>query len=194
MNVGSFSEWTDARVELLRDRALVGFSASQIAQELPGFSRNAIIGKANRLGLVLHGVRSNGWIAAAQRAGLPRPPSAPRERTLKRSPAPQITPASLRPTEPGARKGRGVRQRSEKQGRLIERTLVVSSDQPIMRRLTIVDLGSHDCRWPLGDPASEDFAYCGSFANDGPYCPYHCGLAYNREQRPTRREGVKCRA
>jgi GcrA cell cycle regulator len=34
------------------------------------------------------------------------------------------------------------------------------------------------CRWPLGDPASSDFRYCGSPTHVGPYCPYHGGLAY----------------
>ena len=43
--------WTDERVELLRKLWLEQFSASRIATELGGVSRNAVIGKIHRLGL-----------------------------------------------------------------------------------------------------------------------------------------------
>ena len=44
-------EWTDERIEALRALWMQGFTASQIAERLGGVSRNAVIGKAHRLGL-----------------------------------------------------------------------------------------------------------------------------------------------
>jgi GcrA cell cycle regulator len=43
--------WTDERIEQLRQLWGNGITASQIADELGGVSRNAVIGKAHRLGL-----------------------------------------------------------------------------------------------------------------------------------------------
>ncbi len=43
--------WTDERIESLRNMWEKGLTASQIADELGGVSRNAVIGKAHRLGL-----------------------------------------------------------------------------------------------------------------------------------------------
>ncbi|MEF9604761.1 GcrA cell cycle regulator, partial [Paracoccus sp. PXZ] len=43
--------WTDERVETLKRMWAEGQSASQIAKELGGVTRNAVIGKVHRLGL-----------------------------------------------------------------------------------------------------------------------------------------------
>jgi len=43
--------WTDDRVEILKKMWGEGQSASQIAKELGGVTRNAVIGKVHRLGL-----------------------------------------------------------------------------------------------------------------------------------------------
>ena len=43
--------WTDERVETLKKMWAEGQSASQIAKELGGVTRNAVIGKVHRLGL-----------------------------------------------------------------------------------------------------------------------------------------------
>src|SRR4026209_1397184 len=43
--------WTDERIDRLKELGSQGATASQIADELGGVSRNAVIGKAHRLGL-----------------------------------------------------------------------------------------------------------------------------------------------
>ena len=53
---------------------------------------------------------------------------------------------------------------------------------PMSLRVTIVELKESMCRWPLGDPATSEFRYCGSPAASGPYCTYHGGLAYQPAQ------------
>ena len=44
-------DWTETTIANLKDLWQAGHSASEIAQRLGGISRNAVIGKAHRLGL-----------------------------------------------------------------------------------------------------------------------------------------------
>jgi GcrA cell cycle regulator len=53
---------------------------------------------------------------------------------------------------------------------------------PMSLRVTIVELKESMCRWPLGDPATAEFRYCGSPTASGPYCAYHGRLAYQPVQ------------
>ena len=53
---------------------------------------------------------------------------------------------------------------------------------PMSLRVTIIELKEAMCRWPLGDPATSEFRYCGSPAPSGPYCAYHGSLAYQPAQ------------
>jgi len=50
---------------------------------------------------------------------------------------------------------------------------------PKSERVSILMLSDKTCRWPLGDPGSEDFCFCGHTPKAGlPYCEYHASLAY----------------
>ena len=57
---------------------------------------------------------------------------------------------------------------------------------PMSLRVTIVELKEAMCRWPLGDPTTPEFRYCGSPAASGPYCAYHGRLAYQPAQERRR--------
>jgi GcrA cell cycle regulator len=60
------------------------------------------------------------------------------------------------------------------QGRPAENVVV-----PISRRLQLVELSERTCKWPNGDPLSEEFSFCGNDAAEtGPYCTYHARLAF----------------
>jgi GcrA cell cycle regulator len=48
------------------------------------------------------------------------------------------------------------------------------------RRLTLLELREGDCRFPLGDPRGESFAFCGAPTEVGkPYCAHCAGVAYD---------------
>ena len=50
---------------------------------------------------------------------------------------------------------------------------------PPGERATILTLNEHTCRWPIGDPGTEDFYFCGRNPKPGmPYCDYHARIAY----------------
>ena len=163
--------WTDERVELLKKLWSDGLSASQIAAELGGITRNAVIGKVHRLGL-------SGRAKSAS-AAVPRPRKA-------RSPAHmlRLARASIRGNTALAH---AYDVEAEASPELIENII------PIGQRRTILELTEQTCRWPIGDPGSSDFFFCGGNTVDGlPYCAYHARLAYQppadrrRDRRPLR--------
>ncbi|MBX3583617.1 MAG: GcrA family cell cycle regulator [Rhizobiaceae bacterium] len=160
--------WTDERVELLRKLWSEGLSASQIAAQLGSVTRNAVIGKVHRLKLSSRGRTT----AAPTRqkktpsAGGSVTKSVTRSTTVTRS-VTTIGATALQAqfdAEPVARY----------HVRPVEDVVV-----PISRRLQLVQLSERTCKWPNGDPLSEDFSFCGNDAGDnGPYCTYHSRIAF----------------
>jgi len=156
--------WTDERVELLKKLWQDGLSASQIAAELGGVTRNAVIGKVHRLGLSGRGQPTS----TIKRQRRSHSSSVRRTRTvtvgnlaLKQS-VDALPEAELRP----------------------RRNVVV----PIPRKLSIFQLTEDTCKWPLGDPSQEDFYFCGHDSLESqPYCEYHAGVAYQTPE-PRRRK------
>ncbi len=160
--------WTDERVELLRKLWLDGLSASQIANELSnGITRNAVIGKVHRLGL-------------SGRAKAPAP-SVQRQRSVERS----VRAAAPRATSAPVVRGNLAFALSP---RMMEAPQPKAQDSavvlPMSERVTIMELRESMCRWPLGDPSSSEFRYCGADApiGAGPYCAYHARVAYQPAQ------------
>jgi GcrA cell cycle regulator len=159
--------WTDERVELLRQLWLDGKSASQISGQLGhGVTRNAVIGKVHRLGLAGRAK------APSSTASPPRAVSAPR--------------MSPRPASSGVRTAvRGATALALAVEPALDTRPVFQEEDvvvPMSLRVTIIDLKEAMCRWPLGDPTSADFRYCGSPAASGPYCAHHGKLAYQPVQ------------
>jgi GcrA cell cycle regulator len=154
--------WTDERVELLKKLWQDGLSASQIAAELGGVTRNAVIGKVHRLGLSGRGQPTSS-IKRQRRThstGMRRVRQMITVGNLALKPD-QFPDADMRP----------------------RRNVVV----PIARRLSIFQLTEKTCKWPLGDPGQEDFHFCGHDSLENrPYCEYHAGVAYQAPE-PRRR-------
>lgn len=158
--------WTDERVEQLKKMWLDGLSASQIAGELAnGITRNAVIGKVHRLGLSGR-VKSNVPVPAR-----PRPKAEDQERApnLPISHGNLALSADVRPAPAPAPAPRASGS-----------DVVI----PICERVSIMELRESMCRWPLGDPTSADFRYCGAKMQVGlgPYCAHHARIAYQPAQ------------
>ena len=163
--------WTDERVELLRKLWLEGLSASQIASELSnGITRNAVIGKVHRLGL-------SGRAKAPSQAA-PRPRAAKPIRTPSPAPRAHNHAPMMRGNLAFAMAPRMMEATPQPKAQLEEVVI------PMSERVTIMELRESMCRWPLGDPASPDFRYCGADSpiGDGPYCKYHARVAYQPAQ------------
>ena len=165
--------WTDERVELLRQLWLDGRSASQISAQLgAGVTRNAVIGKVHRLGL---SGRTKSSAPAASRIRQ-RPPAAHRPTVVHRTSG---------VSHGGGHAVRGNNALALNADHLFEARPQIYEDVvvPISLRVTIVELKESMCRWPLGDPTSSEFRYCGSqSAGSSPYCASHGKMAYQPAQ------------
>lgn len=158
--------WTDERVELLRKLWADGLSASQIAAQLGGVSRNAVIGKVHRLKLSSRG-RSTAATARPKKAGSSVGVMKSVTRTASRPMTASIGATALKAQFDVVPVTRHV-------VRPIEDVVV-----PISRRLQLIQLNERTCKWPNGDPLSEEFHFCGNDSADtGPYCNYHSRVAF----------------
>jgi GcrA cell cycle regulator len=143
--------WTDERVERLKTLLADGLSSSQIAADL-GTTRNAVIGKVTRLGLM-----------RPAKVRIQHAPRAPRVRIRNQGNAgfvvvrqPKIEPEPFIPLE--------------------------EIEIPVAQRRTLQQLQDRHCRWPVGDPQDEDFYFCGGEMGPGackPYCRAHARIAYS---------------
>jgi GcrA cell cycle regulator len=148
--------WTDARVATLTELWTGGHSAAVIARKLGEVTRNAVIGKAHRLGLpgrasrARQGCHRAASVFAARRgARRPRRNHAqartarpPRSSPVRKTHHPELGPAPVQP-------------------------------------VTVETLAADSCRWPEGDPKLSGFHFCGRIKQAGsvPYCAHHASRA-----------------
>ena len=157
--------WTIERIERLKSCFKAGLSCSQSAREI-GTSRNAVIGKMNRMGLS----RPKDVIAGQL------------ERTRAPKPAGTLTPRHWRP-------------RSSSPSILAQHEMLFAAypgpeldpeQRPVesAHKCSLLELSQAKCRWPISEPGARDFGFCGNAPLDGlPYCLGHARLAYRRPPR-----------
>jgi GcrA cell cycle regulator len=167
--------WTDERVELLKKLWGDGLSASQIAGELGGITRNAVIGKVHRLGL------SGRAKSASAGTARPRKPRAPAQFRATRT----VTRGN---TALASHALSYIELEQEPEPELVDNIV------PIGQRCSILQLTEATCHWPIGDPGSPEFYFCGGKTATGqPYCTFHCRMAYQPVQ-DRRRDRDRSRA
>ena len=173
--------WTDERVERLKKLWAEGLSASQIAAQLGGVSRNAVIGKVHRLSLPGR-AKAGGSAPAAARpkrpAVAPRPAAAPAPATLAQEPQRSQAPRpAVRATGTMV-----IHETQPSNVALLDEALQpanTNAASPSSRRLALTQLTDRTCKWPIGDPMKDEFHFCGNDAPDtSPYCTFHARLAY----------------
>jgi GcrA cell cycle regulator len=160
MMVDAGASWSDERVELLKKLWNDGLSASQIAAQMGGVTRNAVIGKVHRLGLSGRG--------KAKASPTPRP----RKTSQPSAPAPLASPRTatvLAPPPPAL----------AVDAEPLDIALHEDFGLPTSERVTIMELRESMCRWPMGDPTKPEFRFCGARSVPGlPYCTHHARVAY----------------
>lgn len=152
--------WTDDRVELLRKLWAEGLSASQVAARLGGITRNAVIGKVHRLGLEGRARAGQGGKRA--------------EAETEEAPGPEAGAGSA---------ARNIEADLASVVPLPSQAVGGIPALPDQGKLTLLNLTEQTCKWPIGDPGTAGFHFCGQRAELGlPYCAAHARIAYQPAQ------------
>jgi GcrA cell cycle regulator len=194
--------WTPDRVEILKRMWSEGQSASQIAGELGGVTRNAVIGKVHRLGL------SNRGTIVTKDQTSDHSKAKPKDAKV------QARSVNPKKTQNGPKKSdttsevkqdiaEPVKKGAGKQPFLgANKSIIFTANQPLppqpstseisaetlknvesiekkSKKLSLMELTERTCKWPIGDPATEEFWFCGHTAEQGkPYCETHIEIAF----------------
>lgn len=194
--------WDNATLKKLKGLMGKGLSTSEIGKKL-GISKNAVVGKLNRLG----------WNAKAGGAAV-APAPAVKTAAKKTAPATKVaTPAkkatttAVKKSTPAVKKATPVKSApAKKVAASAPKKVVGQKKRPVAKpaapkatkstkasssktlamhqriiqhSLEMANLKPNQCRWPIGDPDSENFHFCGETVFVGkPYCYEHCKQAY----------------
>ncbi|WP_069300778.1 GcrA family cell cycle regulator [Neptunicoccus sediminis] len=180
--------WTDDRVEMLKTMWGEGKSASQIAKELGGVTRNAVIGKVHRLGLSNRAApaKTVKEKPAAKEAAKPKATPKPATETAaepaaEAAPAPKAAekPVSLPARKPIITAGQPLPPQPSNSEISAEALATVAEVEKKAKKLVLMELTERTCKWPIGDPATDDFWFCGLGVQTGkPYCEAHNAVAF----------------
>jgi GcrA cell cycle regulator len=149
--------WTEAEFASLKELTAQGLSASQIAAQMPGRSRNSIIGKQHRMEVRSHNAKG-GSIAGTR---------TPRERSTAR--CYKRAPWAVE----------GLLANGKQRGAF----LTELPREVVANPVTFAALQDNQCRWPVD---SDPTLFCGGqILEKYPYCVHHCCMAYQTAARPS---------
>lgn len=123
------------------------------------------------------GVTRNAVIGKVHRLGLSgrAAPSKPARPVVRMTPRPRPVSVPAAPRRPAALP-------------VAQPTVIARREEP--GSATVLTLGVHMCKWPIGDPSSRDFTFCGQPAGGATYCAHHAAIAY----QPVQRKGGRSQA
>ena len=185
--------WDNATLKKLKALVGKGLSTSEIGKRL-GLSKNAVVGKLNRLGW--NAKASASPVTAAKTTK--KTTSAPAKKATTKTTPKKATVSKTAPKVSKAKtpeKKSAVKQPAIKTAKKTSEKAPVAVKEPkssksssknlamhqriIQHSLEMANLKPNQCRWPIGDPDSENFHFCGKQVFTGkPYCYEHCRLAY----------------
>ena len=197
--------WSEERVEVLTKMWLDGKSASEIAKELGEITRNAVIGKVHRLGLSnreiksLKGDKGSSELKKVQKRGRPRKNQTLVDgqnstRDTKRAKLNLSSGITNKKTEKKEASKESLEATDAENLGVVsdfsEETLKSLIDiESKSKKISLMDLTEKTCKWPIGDPATDRFWFCGHDAEQGkPYCKTHISIAF---QQVTQRRSKK---
>lgn len=165
--------WTDERIATLKKMWKEGKSAADIAKTLgKGVTRNAVIGKAHRMGLSGRPspIKKPAAAPAAKKEAAPKKETA----RIAAAPAPKKSAAAA----PSAKINPALAKEAE------ELKKIEKQGAKIGGGIALIDLTERMCKWPIGDPKEADFSFCGLGIRPGtPYCFEHAAMAYQSSSR-----------
>lgn len=159
--------WDNATLKKLKALTGKGLSTSEIGKRL-GMSKNAIVGKLNRLG----------WNAkAGGTAAIPPKDTEQKKSTTKKTTTKKAEPKPV--AKKTLTKSAPKTEAPKKANTKTTAKNLAAHQRIIQHSLEMANLRPNQCRWPIGDPDSEHFHFCGETVFVGkPYCYEHCKQAY----------------
>ncbi|GIR96164.1 MAG: hypothetical protein CM15mP98_11340 [Paracoccaceae bacterium] len=195
--------WSDERVAILKKMWLEGSSASEIAKELGNITRNAVIGKVHRLGMSnrdTNNLKSGSSTSNAKKSvRRGRPPKVNKEEKKRGRPHklkdlgdfPGTLDVKEKSTTSSAKEMRLDENKPKVASDLSEETLQnILKVEMKSKKISLMELTERTCKWPIGDPATDTFWFCGHESEPGkPYCKTHISIAFQPiTQRRSRKE------
>ena len=186
--------WDSATLKKLKALTGKGLSTSEIGKRL-GMSKNAVVGKLNRLGWNAKASetkkaepapaektkKATAKAAATKKVAAPAKPAAKKSAApAKKAPAPKATATAKKAAkkESAATPKAAAPAKTATNKKSLTKTLAMHQ-RIIQHSLEMASLKPNQCRWPIGDPDSENFHFCGEQVFVGkPYCYEHCKQAY----------------
>jgi GcrA cell cycle regulator len=159
--------WTDERIATLKKMWKEGKSAADIAKTLGKVTRNAVIGKAHRMGL------------SGRPSPIKKPPAAPKKEAAPKKTALLRSIKKPAPVAAVSKKANPLQRPEVEEPKIFEKETV-----PEGGGIPLIELTERMCKWPIGDPRDADFIFCGLGIRVGtPYCPGHAAMAYQTSSR-----------
>jgi len=174
-------DWMTEQIVELRALWDEGHSVAEIGRRM-GLSKNAVVGKAHRLDLPAR----ESPIRVAGSGARPRQYKPKRAGKNTLPPMDSVPPAERTPggrtPQPASHKGpRPVQRPSRKPTKPKPKRIKAPAQAPAPSAPAVAAPAKHLCCWPIGDPGTRDFRFCGAPAKPGkPYCQQHCDLAYQK--------------
>ena len=180
--------WDSGMLKKLKALVGKGLSTSEMGRKL-GMSKNAVVGKLNRLG----------WNAKASEPASKKNTKTKKEtKTTAKKPAKTAAVKKIVEKKPKVAPVKKIKEvkpvkaapkQKVKDDAKVKPVIKTASKKTkkdlalhellIQHALQMANLKPNQCRWPIGDPDSENFHFCGETVFTGkPYCYEHCRQAY----------------
>lgn len=178
---GANPGWTVARTARLKFLAADGFSASEIATDLGGVSRNGVIGKLYRLSVPFQQRKklSPEEKAARRRARRSKNGNQNIVRRVEALQQRQVPRSSAQRKQDQVDNHTIAHKRREQIAHMAANELTNLPPEDAAAAVRFEDLNGNNCRWPIGDPRSlETIRFCGKGIRKGSYCAHHDRAAH----------------
>jgi GcrA cell cycle regulator len=168
--------WDTAALKKLKALTGKGLSTAEIGKRL-GMSKNAIVGKLNRLGWNQSATEE---VKVPKTVRAKKPAPQPKGKVVLKSPAiKKVEKSTRKKTIATPRKTKTAPVKSANTTSKASGKNLAMHQRIIRHSLSMSGLKRDQCRWPMGDPDSENFHFCGEKVFAGkPYCYEHCKQAY----------------
>jgi GcrA cell cycle regulator len=178
------ADWTPSILSKMKAYLAKGMSTAEIGAKI-GMSKNAVVGKLNRLG----------WNAKSQNSPMPKAKSPkPKAQSpkpvgkIKKAVSRQLAEKTKKPAAP-VKKVPAIKTPVKKASGKPDTKTLAAHQRIIQHSLEMANMRPDQCRWPIGDPDSAGFHFCGEKVFAGkPYCYEHCRQAYQFTQPPKKKE------